>query len=50
MALWIGEQIAGPEGLFYSDKDELEQLGAKVYMNSPVESIDYDKKRNHSTC
>ena len=44
MALWIGEQIAGPEGLFYSDKDELEQLGAKVYMNSPVESIDYDKK------
>lgn len=44
MALWIGEQISGPEGLFYSDKDELEQLGAKVYMNSPVASIDYDKK------
>lgn len=24
MALWIGEQIAGPEGLFYSNKEELE--------------------------
>ncbi len=44
MALWIGEQISGPEGLFYSDKEELESLGAKVHMNSPVESIDYDKK------
>ncbi|HEP7260342.1 TPA: FAD-dependent oxidoreductase [Streptococcus pyogenes] len=44
MALWIGEQIAGPEGLFYSDKEELESLGAKVYMESPVQSIDYDAK------
>lgn len=44
MALWIGKQIAGPEGLFYSDKEKLEAAGAKVYMESPVESIDYDKK------
>ncbi|TWS95597.1 MULTISPECIES: H2O-forming NADH oxidase [unclassified Streptococcus] len=48
MALWIGEQIAGPEGLFYSDKEQLESMGAKVYMNSPVESIDYDKKEVHA--
>ncbi len=47
MALWIGEQISGPEGLFYSDKEQLESLGAKVYMNSPVESVDYDKKEVH---
>ncbi|AXQ78715.1 NADH oxidase [Streptococcus chenjunshii] len=44
MALWIGEQIDGPEGLFYSDKEQLEAMGAKVYMNSPVLKIDYDKK------
>ena len=44
MALWIGKQISGPEGLFYSDKEKLEAAGAKVYMESPVESIDYDKK------
>lgn len=44
MALWIGKQISGPEGLFYSNKETLEAAGAKVYMESPVESIDYDKK------
>ena len=44
MALWIGEQISGPEGLFYSSKKELEELGATIYMNSPVESVDYDNK------
>ena len=44
LALWIGEQIDGPEGLFYSDKETLEAKGAKIYMNSPVLSIDYDNK------
>lgn len=44
MALWIGGQIDGPEGLFYSDKEKLEAKGAKVYMNAPVLSIDYDNK------
>ncbi|MGT2929749.1 H2O-forming NADH oxidase [Streptococcus dentasini] len=44
MALWIGNQISNGDGLFYSDKEELEGLGAKVYMNSPVIHIDYDKK------
>ncbi|SDO59902.1 NADPH-dependent 2,4-dienoyl-CoA reductase, sulfur reductase [Streptococcus equinus] len=44
MALWIGQQISGPEGLFYSNKEELEQLGATIYMNSPVGSIDFDQK------
>ncbi|MEY8434733.1 FAD-dependent oxidoreductase [Streptococcus hyointestinalis] len=44
MALWIGEQIDGPEGLFYSDKEQLESMGAKVYMESPVLDIDFDKK------
>ena len=44
MALWIGKLIDGPEGLFYSDKEKLEAKGAKVYMESPVLSVDYDKK------
>ncbi|AGM98842.1 H2O-forming NADH oxidase [Streptococcus iniae] len=44
MALWIGEQIDSAEGLFYSDKEELESLGATVHMESPVVHIDYDKK------
>ena len=44
MALCIGKQIDGPEGLFYSDKEKLEAKGAKVYMESPVLSVDYDKK------
>ncbi|MBF0709963.1 MULTISPECIES: H2O-forming NADH oxidase [unclassified Gemella] len=44
MALWIGKQISGPEGLFYSSKEKLEAAGAKVYMESPVVGIDYDKK------
>ncbi|MBP2623243.1 H2O-forming NADH oxidase [Streptococcus oricebi] len=44
MALWIGKQISKPDGLFYADKEMFEAKGAKVYMNSPVESIDYDAK------
>ena len=44
MALWIGNQISGPEGLFYSDKEKLEAKGAKIYMETPVERIDYKNK------
>ena len=25
MALWIGKQISGPQGLFYSSKEKLEE-------------------------
>ncbi len=44
MALWIGNQIKSSDGLFYSDKEKLESLGAKVNMESNVEKIDFDKK------
>lgn len=44
MALWIGKQISGPEGLFYSNKQKLEEKGAKIYMDTLVEKIDYNKK------
>lgn len=49
MALWIGKQISGPEGLFYSSKDKLECNGAKVHMESKITKIDYDKKIVHGT-
>ncbi len=44
MALWIGNQIAGPEGLFYSTKELLEEKGAKIYMETPVYDINYANK------
>lgn len=44
MALWIGKQISGPEGLFYATKEMLEQKGAKIYMETPVEKIDFENK------
>jgi len=45
MALWIGNQIKGPEGLFYSNKELLEDAGAKVNMESKVQNIDFDNKK-----
>lgn len=47
IALWIGQQIAGSEGLFYSDKEQLEAAGATVHMRTVVESIDYGAKEVH---
>lgn len=44
MALWIGKQISGPEGLFYSSKEKLERNGAKVHMETEITKIDYDNK------
>lgn len=48
MALWIGNQISGSDGLFYSNKAALEEKGAKVYMETPVTHIDYDNKVVHA--
>lgn len=44
MALWIGKQISGPEGLFYSNKDLLQQKGAVIHMETGVYDIDYTHK------
>ncbi len=44
MALWIGNQISGPEGLFYASRESLEAKGATVHMETPVTNIDFDKK------
>lgn len=44
MALWIGNQIKGSDGLFYSDKQKLEAKGAKVTMEAEIDRIDFKKK------
>lgn len=44
MALWIGRQISGPEGLFYSSKEAFEKKGAAIHMETDVSRIDYEKK------
>ncbi|WP_040213135.1 H2O-forming NADH oxidase [Clostridium polynesiense] len=44
MALWIGKQISGPEGLFYSSKEKLEEKGALIHIETKVNSIDFDNK------
>lgn len=49
MALWIGKQISGPEGLFYSTKEAFEEKNAKIYMDTQVTSIDFDGKVIYAT-
>ena len=48
MALWIGNQIDGSDGLFYSSKRQMEQKGAVVHMKTEVTDIDFDKKIVHA--
>ena len=48
MALWIGKQISGPDGLFYQTPEGFEAKGAKVHMQTRVTSIDYDVKTVHA--
>ncbi len=48
MALWIGKQIDGPEGLFYSSKEKMEEKSATVHMETTVTSIDFDGKVVHA--
>ncbi len=49
MALWIGDQISGPDGLFYQTKEQFEEKGATIHMECPVERIDYDAKVVYAT-
>lgn len=46
-ALWLGKQIDGYEGLFYSSHQLLEKNGAKVHIQTEVDKIDFDKKELH---
>ncbi|MGM9972423.1 MAG: H2O-forming NADH oxidase [Clostridiaceae bacterium] len=49
MALWIGNQISGPEGLFYSSKEDLEKKGAKIHIETKVTKVDFDNKIIYAT-
>ena len=49
MALWIGNQISGPEGLFYQTKEQFEAKGATIHMETPVDRIDYQAKVVYAT-
>ena len=49
MALWIGNQIDGSEGLFYSSKEALESKGAVVHMETEVERVDFENKVVYAT-
>ena len=49
MALWIGNQISGPDGLFYQTKEQFEAKGATIHMECPVTRIDYTAKVVYAT-
>ncbi|CAJ1227003.1 NADH oxidase [Levilactobacillus zymae] len=40
IALYLGGQVADPQGLFYSNPEELHELGADVQMNHNVLAVD----------
>ena len=44
-ALYIGRQIDGTGGLFYSSKEKLEAKKARVHMETEVSGIDFDGKK-----
>jgi NADPH-dependent 2,4-dienoyl-CoA reductase/sulfur reductase-like enzyme len=48
-ALWIGRQIDGYQGLFYSSSEELTKKGARVLMETNVDHINLDAKKVSTT-
>lgn len=46
-ALWVGRQIDSYEGLFYTHREDFEAKGAKISMETTVESIDFENKVVH---
>ncbi|QMU07315.1 FAD-dependent oxidoreductase [Levilactobacillus suantsaii] len=44
IALYLGGEVADPQGLFYSSPEELKKLGANVQMNHNVLDVDPDQK------
>lgn len=46
-ALWVGRQIDGYQDLFYTDRSAFEKKGAKIYMETTVDRIDFNKKVVH---
>ncbi|MGV3083281.1 H2O-forming NADH oxidase [Enterococcus dispar] len=46
-ALWVGRQIDGYQDLFYTNKEAFEEKGAKIYMETSVTRVDFNKKIVH---
>ncbi|MDO8167935.1 FAD-dependent oxidoreductase [Candidatus Phytoplasma melaleucae] len=44
IALYVGGVVQDKRGLFYSNPEELSQMGANVYLKHEVLHIDFDKK------
>lgn len=44
IALYVGGVVKDVNGLFYSNPEELKQLGANVFMEHEVLSVDYENK------
>lgn len=47
-ALWVGKQISGTDGLFYSSPKALTDKGARVFTETAVERIDFKAKKIHA--
>ncbi|WP_048001056.1 FAD-dependent oxidoreductase [Lactiplantibacillus herbarum] len=43
IALYLGGEVADPQGLFYSSPEQLSKLGANVQMEHDVTNVDTDK-------
>lgn len=48
-ALWVGRQIDGYEGLFYTNKEAFAAKGAKILMETSVDRVDFDGKTVYGT-
>ncbi|MBQ9495863.1 MAG: FAD-dependent oxidoreductase [Treponema sp.] len=46
-ALWIGRQIDSYQNLFYTKREDFEAKGAKIFMETSVNDIDFGKKIVH---
>lgn len=47
-ALWVGRQIDDYQGLFYTNDKEFSQKGARISIETEVESIDFENKMVHA--
>lgn len=45
IALWVGNVIKDPKGLFYANVPDLQKKGITVHMKHEVIAIDYDTKK-----
>lgn len=47
-ALWVGGQVDGYEGLFYTNPDEMAAKGARMLIETTVDHVDFEEKDIHA--